>query len=616
MEKNIMLAFVSPVNQNSLQAPIVYQIHGENYTAIQTNESAIVYVERMLGADSIARIFLIASSFVRNGKIPTVKIEKPPPVVEPTLVEFLKRWVSRKFSKPKKLPPAVVENPPPAVTHLEFLKNRIAAEFPHLADRFTELDYSDASDSLEKNILQIAEIADAVTAYAQNFPDDKIIVHADMTGGFRHASMLMLSIIQLLSYRGIETGKILYSDPAGKIVYEANEIQRVSLLITGADEFVKFGSVNALLEYFGANSAAATSLLHAMNNFSDAIKICRTATIQDDLKNLGEQIQKFRATASKDLKSELFAKIIDRIEAEYGGLIRGGAGHFEIIRWCMDKGFWQQAMTLCTEWLPEELVDRKIFMPGNAAIVEDAEADGKAFGRGWKQQFIISYTNTKPPEIPADAPTAADVNNFCKNLRTVLEMCRISDPAKTVGRDYYGELINFMRDYKNGYNSFRACLDKKLKVKKFQADFPYLAKAIQAILDERSKNPTCRKTFFELMQQISYDGIINLLGRLTNDFLLEAFSVDKMKIPRETVAIIAEDKPRNRWDNRRKIYADMLKNKAALSELDDVQRVLDLLHGFYELRRKRNEINHAVGLAEIAELKTMIEKYLDQLEKI
>ena len=581
MEKNIMLAFVSPVNQNSLQAPIVYQIHGENYTAIQTNESAIVYVERMLGADSIARIFLIASSFVRNGKIPTVKIEKPPP----------------------------------AVTHLEFLKNRIAAEFPHLADRFTELDYSDASDSLEKNILQIAEIADAVTAYAQNFPDDKIIVHADMTGGFRHASMLMLSIIQLLSYRGIETGKILYSDPAGKIVYEANEIQRVSLLITGADEFVKFGSVNALLEYFGANSAAA-SLLNAMNNFSDAIKICRTATIQDDLKNLGEQIQKFRATASKDLKSELFAKIIDRIEAEYGGLIRGGAGHFEIIRWCMDKGFWQQAMTLCTEWLPEELVDRKIFMPGNAAIVEDAEADGKAFGRGWKQQFIISYTNTKPPEIPADAPTAADVNNFCKNLRTVLEMCRISDPAKTVGRDYYGELINFMRDYKNGYNSFRACLDKKLKVKKFQADFPYLAKAIQAILDERSKNPTCRKTFFELMQQISYDGLINLLGRLTNDFLLEAFSVDKMKIPRETVAIIAEDKPRNRWDNRRKIYADMLKNKAALSELDDVQRVLDLLHGFYELRRKRNEINHAVGLAEIAELKTMIEKYLDQLEKI
>lgn len=220
MEKNIMLAFVSPVSPNSLKTPIVYKIHGESYTAIQTNESAIAYVERMLGADSIARIFLIASSFVKSGKIPTVKIEKPPL---------------------------------PAVTHLEFLKRRITAEFPHLADRFTEIDYSDASDSLEKNILQIAEIADAVTAYAQNFPADKIIVHA-------------------------------------------------------------------------------------MNNFSDAIKICRTATIQDDLKNLGEQIQKFRATGSKDLKSELFAKIVDRIEAEYGDLIRGGANRFDIIRWCMHKG--------------------------------------------------------------------------------------------------------------------------------------------------------------------------------------------------------------------------------------------------------------------------------------
>ena len=66
-----------------------------------------------------------------------------------------------------------------------------------------------------------------------------------MTGGFRHSSMMMLSIMQLLKYRGIKIGEVLYSDPNknNPIVYQATEIQRMFTLITGADEFVKFGSV-------------------------------------------------------------------------------------------------------------------------------------------------------------------------------------------------------------------------------------------------------------------------------------------------------------------------------------------------------------------------------------
>ena len=603
LEKNIMLAFVSTVSQKSLETPVKYpDIKGAPYTAIQTNESAIVHVERGLGEDSLAQIFLIASNIVKTGKI-------PPLPVKLSRAEKFKRWLADKlgFSRP------VEEVPAP--THLEFLKARLIKEFPHFADRFVEIEYNDASDSLEENILQIAEIADAVTAYAKNFPDCKIRVHADMTGGFRHASMLMLSIIQLLQYRGVEVGEILYSDGKKK-VYGANEIQRVSLLITGADEFVKFGSVNALQEYFGETPSAASELLSAMKNFSDAIKICRTDTLEDDLERLGREVQKFREIASKDLKSTLFAKILDTVEEGYGALIHGGATRFEIIRWCMQKGFWQQAMTLCTEWLPEEIVAREIFMPGSDAVQALAEANSD--WRSWQQHFVIAYTNTKLPEPAKDAPGDADLRTFCKNIRTELEMFTASSSYKISGENYSGELKDFLEEFETGYSDFSAVCNRKLKVVKFREKFPLFARVLQAIYDDSRKNPQYNKNFFEFMLSLGYDRVIGRLSKLHNEALMNALGVDRAKIPRAEVAPLFDDSdtPESKWLNRQKIYSDMLDNKVAQSKLNDRTLALEFLHDFYEIRRKRNEINHANGTAEIAQLQRMIESYLDRLEKL
>ena len=119
-----MLAFVSPVNARSVSEPIRYgDIQGREYAAIQTNESAIVFVERKLEAagESLSKIFLIASDFVKSKPAPT----------------------GNEFGD---------------VTHLEFLKRRVAKEFPQLADRFSTEDYSEEgedSTKLERNILQI-----------------------------------------------------------------------------------------------------------------------------------------------------------------------------------------------------------------------------------------------------------------------------------------------------------------------------------------------------------------------------------------------------------------------------------------------------------------------------
>ncbi len=78
----------------------------------------------------------------------------------------------------------------------------------------------------------------------------KMVLHADCTGGLRHTNMMMLGIMRLLQYNNIEIGMILYSNYKKKKVEEANEIYHFFDLIAGAEEFVRFGSVSAILDYY------------------------------------------------------------------------------------------------------------------------------------------------------------------------------------------------------------------------------------------------------------------------------------------------------------------------------------------------------------------------------
>ena len=565
MAKHIMLAFVSPVSDYRLKNPINYpKIQGAAYSAIQTNESAVVYVERL---HPLSKVFLIVSDKAKNELIESEK-----------------------------------------VTHVEFLKRRLIKEFPALENKFLEQDYSDASENLEKNILQIAEIANAVTEYAKNFPDEKIFVHADMTGGFRHTSMLMLSIIQLLKYRGIEIGEILYSDPDKKIVYRVNEIQKVSTLITGADEFVKFGSVEALQEYFKNNpNKTTTALLNAMKRFSEAIKICHTSAIKDELKNLGKQIKIFRTSENKDVQSEIFAKIIDTVESEYGNLLEGNTDSIDIIRWCMKKGFWQQAMTLCTEWLPLEIINRKIFEPTNQKVIKDAEIDGLISGRDWQQHFIISYNHKNNFQIDNEL-----VDFFCKDLRALLK--NLPNPfAEKLISDTYGDLKNLLEEHLKAYDAFKLCIKNKLSLGEFKQKYSRL----YGVFEILNKEQASHKKLIEYLKKFDYNNFFVQIAGLKSETLLDILKINK-NAAINFVMEKSENLIESKWENRAEIYSKMLSSGVAKSKLNDKKKILEILNGYYKIRRERNHLNHANSTErkEIPDLEKMIVNYLDELEKI
>ena len=564
-----MLAFVSVVSSYRIQNPIVYpDIHGEKYISVQTNESAVVFAERK---NPLSKIFLIATNAVKNNFAPA-------------------------------------ENEFGEVTHLNFLKRRLLKEFPQLEGKFFEIDYSDDA-GLEKNILQVAEIADVIQNYAKNFPQEKLKVHVDMTGGFRYASMLMLSIIQLLKYRGIEIGDVLYSDPDNKTVYRLNEIQNIFTLITGADEFVKFGSVDALIEYFeNAPDNSADKLIQAMKRFSETIKICRTNTLEDDLKNLVEQIKIFRESRGGNLKSRLFAKIIDTVEEGYGNLVKGEESRLEIIRWCLEKGFWQQAMTLCTEWLPGEIVDRGIFKPKNSEVIESVKSESRYFGCGWKQDLIIHWQGKIKNR---DAKIAA----FCKNFRERLLNFSLAEENLFAIKNY-GRLENFLSEYKAGENDFKLYQANKLKLKTFAEKFPTLHSAWKIIYDKNIVKNSWQKSFAPFLKEVDAQEIFSLLAKLSDKNLLRFFQISEEDILSRGEEIF-DRTAKSKWDNRAEKYIFML-DSGLVESIFDREKTLEILKGFYDLRNERNSINHAVNneRQEIFKLRQMIENYLLKLETI
>ena len=68
--KNIMLLFLSDVKPFALKAPKHYELWGRSVDCIQTNESAVLYMQEFLqrktSGEGLEKIFMISSEATRT----------------------------------------------------------------------------------------------------------------------------------------------------------------------------------------------------------------------------------------------------------------------------------------------------------------------------------------------------------------------------------------------------------------------------------------------------------------------------------------------------------------------------------------------------------------------
>lgn len=203
---------------------------------------------------------------------------------------------------------------------------------------------------------------------------ENVTVHVDFTGGLRNAAMVMLAMVQMLKFSKAEIGKVTYVNFQHKKVQEASELLGMFSMISGAQEFYSFGSVKKIIEYFkkkDMKSEQFNELLKCIEVFSDQLKsCCKYEKMTEAVSNLNAKINTYEqyvmdeaneTELNKNYREKFFSKLLPTIREEYKGILNDDGKNklplIPLIRWALDKGYWQQAIIWTTEWIPKYLMD-------------------------------------------------------------------------------------------------------------------------------------------------------------------------------------------------------------------------------------------------------------------
>lgn len=208
---------------------------------------------------------------------------------------------------------------------------------------------------------QVDYFWDAVDAIRMDGRDSRIDLYLDMQGGERTAVAEINAIVQLLKSKRVEIkGRYVNDFHPGKQIHMITEVtDRYSKydLATGLHVFRKYGWGTELQDYFDTyekkqadaqEKPVIKKLLDAVNQASDGIRLCNMKEFDKALDHIsGLHISETSREAVEEI-------IFQEIKADYGNLLEDH-GPINKIKWCIRKGFYQQALTILESQMPSLL---------------------------------------------------------------------------------------------------------------------------------------------------------------------------------------------------------------------------------------------------------------------
>ena len=236
----------------------------------------------------------------------------------------------------------------------------------------------DYIDNLKDSIIDMSQ---AIMEYYKGKPsDDKVILHVDLSGGPRTAIMLMIAIIRLVAFQGIQIGSILYANVNANNnstvrVYEGISIYNIYDMITGFAEFNQFGSVDTLTNYVNTlenPDAQIKKLIASMGDFSEAVRLSSRGMFQTSMEDIHtvltdiETAKKETAIDAleghKNFEIEALKLMSNKIQNNYKTVLDNKEDDLAYIDWCLANGYLQQALALFVEFVPRAILDSKMIL--------------------------------------------------------------------------------------------------------------------------------------------------------------------------------------------------------------------------------------------------------------
>lgn len=477
------------------------------------------------------------------------------------------------------------------LTHEALFLERIRSFAAHCIG----IDYNKQSPA-EESIRPVLDMTDTIRSFLKEkgWQPEDVEIHADVTGDFCHAS-IMLSVVQLLKYYGVRTTAVLSSHSHEQPIENVTDIYRLFNLISGTDEFLNFGSTREITAYMeeAEQTAETAALLQAMRDFTDAVRICRTGKIAPLARRFQTALKAFEKAGAVSLQEKIFLRILSFFKREYGSLLKGKVTHLDIIGWCVEKGCLQQAVTLCSEWIPGIIVARHIFYPIRPDIQNTCNQMRKKY-QTWEHYFINTY-------MPKNLRRKTSLPDEEEAWRKVLFLFGQNEPTDRISKQY-----------PEATAKLKPLLDDLFIGSKLLADMK------KAGIDPLSIRSICPKTYAVLRSMYLTDSnvssstlseatyfsrrrlkhICNYLANASSEVLLKFIPVDV--VPPENmegyIPVPMGDVPRlyraeAAWNIRQKQYVRMM-NYGIVQYRPSMKDALEILCDYFKIRVEGNHIHH------------------------
>ncbi len=281
---------------------------------------------------------------------------------EPVL-RLLKKHLEEKGQRINKIIPVLSYeaendkcNAMPEITTYEFFKS-LTEEVVGTQDiLFPVREYS-AKNTLRETGAVISEICDSITV------DDHIYI--DTSGGTRTSANMLQLLTKILEYKGCKMAASFYSNinvnPA--VIQTTNDFTDLTMLADAINEFVHTGRSYQLSQCFkNETHEEITELIKYMDEFTDRMQLCNIAELDDTLINMRRQIEKVRMIKSDDTKLVILGNLLPVIENKFFNGNSDSIDYCRMIKWCLENGLVQQAVTIYIEKMPKYIFDNRILI--------------------------------------------------------------------------------------------------------------------------------------------------------------------------------------------------------------------------------------------------------------
>ena len=474
-----------------------------------------------------------------------------------------------------------------------------------------------ASDPMKSIIQSVTAMEQAIRSYLDEdgvlekgeAPLKHCHLYVDVTGGFRTANMAMSAVMQLLVYQDAKLERVVYSDLQAHIVSNVQPINDMYRLVAGVDAFTKYGSSAALNEYFAdvidgrIGYPPLKKMLFVMDKFSASVLLCQTDLIKKNLAKLMRRLYKFmkEKSGNRPAKVELFTRMTKELVLKYSKMLPDMTkepDEIEIIQWCVDNSLIQQALTLCTEWLPEYLIDHGVIYTDVLDIQQHCD-NKKSMGDNAKKHFIKSFVTQSPNEKEID-------NSAAK--KAIKDLINGNDGTKAVK---FALPVNFALGFSTLMKKLPDSLTKGKDRNQIQS------KPMRIIIEKAQKD----------RYALNVGDLRSALHKWANkefDFYMKlglSLPAKKWQYEEQNKTIGGSAQPPKLWVEQHSLNAEaisrnMLHGNVIQSDLP-MEEALEYIRGYTYIKADlRNNINHANGNIKLNKVKNELNEYLELLRKI